>query len=635
MFYPRSSGSGTSGTGVNFILNPDAESDTSGWATYQDAAGATPVDGTGGAPTVTWTRSTSSPLTGTASFVLTKDAANRQGEGASYAFTIDSASQARVLAINFDFIVGSGTFVAGASGVDSDVEVYIYDVTNAVVIQPSSYKLFSNSSTISGHFSANFQSASNSTSYRLILHCATTSASAYTLKFDTVQVGPSSYVYGTPITDWLAFTPTVGGWVDANHTNTGFWRRVGGDAEYEIKVATSGAPTSATLTLNLPSGHVIDTTRIVNTTANSGSLGIGTVNDSGASIYPVIVGYLTTTSVAVAVVGTASSYGGLSNVTQAVPMTFGAGDQIDVKFTAPILGWSSSVQMSDSADQRVVAARMTGATATVTNSYSDITWTTIANDTHGAMGAISYTVPVPGYYDISGSVNIGASTVSAAGGFFVGLHNGTSVILDNEFLFDLNVPENESIPFTYGSVLLSAGTAIKVQIKTSGTIGTPVINSSATLNYLAIKRLSGPSAIGASETVAASYSTVAGVTLTTAFATVNYNTLGYDTHGAYASSVYMTPSAGRYEVNAAIGSQPFNVAGSTFGLFLIANKGATQFAGGWAVGSGATMSLFATLDGSVNCNAGETLAIQVKAAAAIIGYTGFGFNTFTVKRIGI
>src|SRR3989304_202447 len=58
---------------INNIANHDAETGTEGWATYADAAGASPVDGTGGAATTAWTRTTSTPLRGLGSFLLTKD----------------------------------------------------------------------------------------------------------------------------------------------------------------------------------------------------------------------------------------------------------------------------------------------------------------------------------------------------------------------------------------------------------------------------------------------------------------------------------------------------------------------------------------------------------------------------------
>jgi len=66
---------GAGSGGINYISNPDFESTTTGWAVYADAAATTPVDGTGGSANITLTRSTSSPLRGTANGLITKDAA--------------------------------------------------------------------------------------------------------------------------------------------------------------------------------------------------------------------------------------------------------------------------------------------------------------------------------------------------------------------------------------------------------------------------------------------------------------------------------------------------------------------------------------------------------------------------------
>lgn len=172
-------GGGGGGTESNYIGNPDAETDTAGWTTYADAAGATPVDGTGGVPTLTFTRTTSSPLRGTGSFLITKDAANRQGEGASYDFTLDSADVGSTLKIQFDVVVPSGTYASG------DMIVALYDISNTAlrtVLNPS----ISADGDTRVHFSSVL--LSNSSSYRLIFHVATTSANAYTLKIDNVIV---------------------------------------------------------------------------------------------------------------------------------------------------------------------------------------------------------------------------------------------------------------------------------------------------------------------------------------------------------------------------------------------------------------------------------------------------------------
>lgn len=197
----------------NFIRNSGAEQNIRGWATYADAAGATPVDGTGGSPTETFARSTTSPLAGIASFVLTKDAANRQGEGASYAFNLDPADStngSQNLLIDFYYSTG-GTFATGTS---SDVQVYVYDITNANLITPN--QTYLNSS--SGRFQTTFLSSSSSTNYRLIFHTATTSASAWTLKIDRVnvkQIGTTVAVSGAS----TIATLTTGNGFGSTNTN--------------------------------------------------------------------------------------------------------------------------------------------------------------------------------------------------------------------------------------------------------------------------------------------------------------------------------------------------------------------------------------------------------------------------------
>ena len=239
-------GSGGSGSGKNYILNSGFESDTSGWVAYADAAGVLPVDGTGGAPTLTITRTTSTPLRTVASGLITKDAANRQGNGVSYDFIIDEADKSKPLQISLDYQIASGTYSGGTASTDSDIECYIYDVTNAQIIQPSGFKLDGGVIGTNYTVHASFQSASNSTSYRLILHCATISASAYTVKFDNVVVGPLVTTTGAAMTDWVAYTPT-GSWI-TNTTYTGKWRRVGDSMEVQGLAICSGAPTAVIFT---------------------------------------------------------------------------------------------------------------------------------------------------------------------------------------------------------------------------------------------------------------------------------------------------------------------------------------------------------------------------------------------------
>ena len=116
--------------------------------------------------------------------------------------------KAKVAQIELDYIVNSGTFAAGSSSSDGDLIVYIYDVTNSTLIEPSSIKFLSSSTATSDRIVTNFQTSATGTSYRLILHVSSTSASAWELKADNFQVKPSTYVYGTPITDNVPYTPS-------------------------------------------------------------------------------------------------------------------------------------------------------------------------------------------------------------------------------------------------------------------------------------------------------------------------------------------------------------------------------------------------------------------------------------------
>jgi methionine-rich copper-binding protein CopC len=664
IFQPNSSSSSSSsGTGKNYLStynnntgNGDFETGgTTGWSlahssltsafpstvgtagtAFSSAGGA--GGGSAASGNLSLTASSSSPIAGTYTGVYASSAATTAGDMMiSSAFTIDTEDQAKVLTFSFYYSATTNPSNGNWSGTSSNsFGVAIYDVTNALWIMPAGVWSMTQS-TLAGYATGMFQTTSNSTQYQLAVFNANATSNSITVKFDDFLVGPQTKPFGPSVTDWTAYTPT-GAWV-SNSTYTGFWRRVGDQMEIRAKVATSGAPTSATLTVLIPTGYTIDTTKLV-VSADDGRLGDGLANDSGSNYYPVVVDYSTTTAVTLKYI---TSTDVLAALTQAAPFTFGNGDSVNIFFKVPIVGWSSNLQMSNDTDTRVVAARMTGATATITGSYSDVTWTTVANDTHGAMGAISYTVPVTGYYDIMGAVDIGATSLSAAGGFFIGLNTG-SVILENKFIFDLNVPENESLDFIYGSVFFNAGATFKLQIKTTGTVGTPVINSSATTNFLAIKRLSGPSVVAASESVVARYTFVGSATITnnslsTLTSTNATLTKVKDSHSAMTTSgtiTYTVPVAGTYRVSMRAAIAP---ASSTTG----AMQNSIVQAGSASLTSTATTG-FAQANATVNpevtdlfnCIAGDTITFSVyqNNGSNIAISSSAAMNSISIERVG-
>lgn len=158
------------------------------------------------------------------------------------------------------------------------------------------------------------------------------------VSFDGAWIGVSTSVvnstYSLPV---KSFVPT-GSWT-TNTTYSGRWWRVNDRAHFEIQVATSGAPTSAALTINFSSVCTADASKLVTTTRND-VVGSARVRDASATVvWNGAVRYNTTTTVEVL---SESSTTPLAIVTQAVPMTWAENDTLQASFSIPCDGWSAS-----------------------------------------------------------------------------------------------------------------------------------------------------------------------------------------------------------------------------------------------------------------------------------------------------
>lgn len=591
----------------NYLTNGGFESGVAGWKAYKDAAGVTPVDATGGSPALTITASATTPITGKSSGVITKSASNLQGEGVSVAFVTDKDARGKVINITGSYEIVSGTYSGGTSSTDSDVELAIYDVDTSTYIQPTGYKLDGGVTGVTYGFSATFQPLNlTSTNYRLALHVATTSASAYTLKIDGVKIGLYNKSQGPPVTDWVSFTPT-GSWI-SNTTYTGYWRRVGDSMEVQSKLALAGAPTSAALTINIPSGFTIDTAKLASSTQNLAKVGIGGGKSAGTGIQ-VIVAYNTTTSVDVryqsAVTATSTA------VTQAAPATFASGDEINVTYHVPIVGWSSTVTMSDSTDTRVVALYAKTSTNTVPAVAGNTTWTTTVHDTHGGMqSSTAYTVMVPGYYSIN--TNITATPTATTGG---------------TFFLDIKVNGTTVLPSTNGMGIVTSGqqytntASVVVFLKAGDSVTIPISqNTGSTVNInsgqLNIMRIAGPSQIASSELVAARYNSGAGATVTNNTTTlIDFGSKDFDTHGAVttgASWKFTAPISGKYRVSSyVLWSSASFTSGNHTSLQLFKNGSGVQFFGKIYIEATATVSPAVWGTTIANLVAGDYIDVRI------------------------
>lgn len=548
---------GGSGTGINYILNTDAESGTTGWSTYADAAAAIPVDGTGGTPNVTFATTTSSPIRGAQSFLFTKDAANRQGQGVSYAFTIDRADLSSVLRISMDYEV-SANYVDTVSGnlVSSDMQVFVYDVTNAQLIYTDTQNIAA--TTTEGHLVTTFQTASNSTSYRLIFHVASTNANAYTLKFDNVVVGPQTLIKGAMITDWQSYTPTFTGF--GTVTNIEFyWRRNASDLEIRGK-ATVGTTTATEARVSLPTGFSSQTIAGgLPSLQSCGAFfnGASSATHGGAVLIEPSVSYVT--------FGQAGTFGNatLNPLSKELGTNvISSNGQMAITAKLPIAGWSSNTTLSEDSGSRVIAARIQRNTnqSIPNNTNTNIVFNNVIEDNTSSFnsGTGFWVCPESGYYNFVGQMIFASNTTGYREAYIYNVTDSTN------YTFTRSTPLGGGV----GTVFQTAGNGIFVRKGVSITVQV-FQNSGGALDIQAgtilfVNKVSSPQTLAGSETVAvrAVQSTGQSIPSGTATTLIYDTAKTFDTHNALntATGVFTAPQSGKYEIKACFG---LNTTGSS------------------------------------------------------------------------
>jgi len=580
-------GGSTSMVGINYITNNNFEVNVNGYATYADAASAIPVDGsTGGSPTVTFVRSVSSPLVGTASGLFTKDAVNRQGEGFSYDFTIDSAYQAKPCTISFLYKVASGTYA------DNDMTVWIYDVTNAVLIQPSAYQI--KNATGAEMQKCEFQTASNSTSYRLIVHVASTSASAYTVGFDQFSVSPNTYTMGSirppvgTIVQTSSVTPDAGflycdGTAVSRTTYATLFAKIGVAYGYGDNSTTFNLPDFRGRFLR---GVTTDAARdpdyasrtAMNTGGNTGG-NVGSLQGDAFASHSHTLGSGANAGIGGPYVIGSSPYTSTNATGGSETRPKNANVAFHICYDA------GSVQMSSETDTRVVSMDAVKSGGSVTGSTIIPTWTVVNKDSHGAFNATTgiYTIPVAGDYEVSGLINL---TTSASWQLGV-IKNGTAVYYGPAIPGYVNATVERLL------TNLVAGDQIALWNSGSGTVLTATSPYSTSFS---IRRISGPAQIAASEKIYANYHRSADVS-TTALNQINFDVKDIDTHGAVTTGTsawkFTAPRPGVYDYN----------------VVLLANGVTTE----WRLYKNGAVDRFCNISSATNNSLGFSGFIQLNA----------------------
>lgn len=460
---------GTGSNVANVLAAKDSEFDvgTFTWATYADAAGTTPVDATGGTANITIATTTTSSevLKGTKSLKLTKDAANRQGEGFSVNYSVPQAYLGKPAVVSFDYKLLSGTFTNGSPSSASDIQVYLVDVTSGAIITP-----FPNYLDGSGSFKGFFQflAGTSAQNYRLAIHVSTASASAYTLSFDNFFLGKSEPTYLSADTDWQSKTLTASGFT---FTSQSFQtRKEGPDLLIRGRfVVNTTAGTEARILFpdNLLSSSSISTLEIA---------GVVGRNAATANFY----GYYSTREPSVGYITFGIQTSAQNALTKQLGTGLTAGEAYTIEARIPIQGWSSGYTTADTVLQNVPAvmvAQKNGGSATANATIG--TWTTVHKDSVGAFNSSTgeYTVKVPGDYNVS---------------FFAGLtaaSGATAQIYLNGAVFALGVQGTSSISkgITTTLVNLKVGDIITARVDVSSTF-------TANLSYttLSIHKIESP-----------------------------------------------------------------------------------------------------------------------------------------------
>ena len=542
------------GTGIkNLIENGDADTAASSiFIPYADAAGVAPVDGTGGSPSVTTSISNTSPLDGLQSFLLTKPASNVQGNGWSVPFTVDTAYKAKSLKISFDYIVNSGTFVAGnntSSPALGDCVVYIYDITNSVLIQPSNIKLFSQSSTLSDKFEASFQTSATGSSYRLIVHVATTGTSAFELKVDNVAVSPQNNLYGTPNFDFQSYpgSPVI----KAGSSDPGYvagtvnWRYArngdGIDLSIFVNMSSTLSVGSGIYLFPMPTGITVDSTKVnINTDPNLATHFGSVFVFVGSVKYEGTAWAYNSSNLAIQV-------GDATNAFQTVSSTYAAvgGNatySIEVRRLAAV-GWSSSARISDGYDGREISliATKTTVQSIPNNTSTTITgWATVTTDSVAGFNVTTgeYTVQRAGRYFINARC---AYADNSTGDRVLDLRRNNVLAIN---LANYNTSTISGGGYLNGSGFLDCAIGDVLKLNTTQVSG-GALDISASLpeyNRFELFLVNSAQTISECETVAAAARGSGALTFTSG-SPLDFNTVELDTHGGI-----VTGASWRYNI---------------------------------------------------------------------------------------
>jgi len=473
---------GGSGAGKkNYFEGGNFESDISLASVYDD--GGSYVDGTGGIPAEISISQTGFSIAGDNSLAIDKaGTVSAVGEGVSLTSqTIDLVDLGKDLFFEFAYDANDTNYTTG------DVVVKAYDINNAeeLAVVPianltDGAGLFKNLTTAYGKVLTN----SNTQSVRLSLHVETDTvvSSAWTITVDEAIIGPSGILVGSVLEGPVEFTPT-GSWT-TNTTYSGKWYRIGDSMLIEYDIALSGLPDNLDLTLEMPAGYIIDTSKLLRPPTS-----VYFYPESKVIIYDSGTGWNTAGAVryvdqntfrlTYTAVTSSNDAENARSINQNSPMTFSNNDAVFAYVKVPIVGWDNGNLLSANetsyksiySEMSRVASQSIGSSS----GFSGINFDTVVDDDFGIANLSTNRIEIPKTqrYTVRASVNFefnatgdrgvqisynaGAGDIEIARMYSA--PNPTSEVTVLEVSKTINLPDNSEVRI---NVLQSSGSTLNV-----------------------------------------------------------------------------------------------------------------------------------------------------------------------------
>jgi hypothetical protein len=191
-----------------------------------------------------------------------------------------------------------------------------------------------------------------------------------------------------------------------------------------------------------------------------------------------------------------------------------------------------------------------------------------------------------------------------------------------------NTDSNTAGVFT---VLVQVNAGDLIDIRPNATLDA---GSGSVINF---ERLSGPSAIAASESVIVSCIDTSGVTIgitdTDAGRTlIQYAVEEIDTHGAFSSGIFTAPISGKYEVSATYMSGGTTISNMAIHIY----KNGASLIRHITYSGGATINHMPRVSKVLTLNAGDTVEIRGRASTATTLDTSTNptGNMLSIRRVG-